>query len=194
MAQLRQSRYHHHPHYRVFVGIVAVLAIGLWLLSLYVFQLQKPQTKSVEEAAPTSKETAVFQTQNQKTRFAVGENVVLNIAVSSDGRDIVGMDFLVGYDMDAFSFSTASVLLPSWTLAQVDRESKVSLTVSKNPDIQTPSVFDSTKVVRVVFTPKKRGKYTFSLLPATGAEKTQLVDVSVTRIFPTVNNLTVEIY
>lgn len=192
-----------HPNYTVFIVVLAVLAIGVWLTSVSLYQ-QKKQREEIPVVAVTSvpeldsqstvSTQGIMALQQKNDRVATGQSVEVTVSLDSDKKDVVGYDVLLKYDPDAVDFVNTSSLIPSFSAVPVARDGLVSVTGYKALGANDPTVFSNTPVLRFVFTAKQKGTHTFSVLPSSGKQKTRIIDVDLNRLSPRTTSLQVEIY
>ncbi len=192
-----------HPNYRIFITIVALLAIGIWLISVFLYRQKKDREEiavvpvvNVSEAevsaAPILNRGSVELAQ-QRANPQVGQPLELTVTANSENQDVVGYDILVKYDQNAFAFVGATSLVPSFSVVPVAKDGLVSLTGSKSPSVKTPTVFSNTDIVRLTFTAKKKGTYDFSALSISGNQKSRLVDAKLEKLYPKTSLLEVKV-
>ncbi|OGK19331.1 hypothetical protein A3G67_00300 [Candidatus Roizmanbacteria bacterium RIFCSPLOWO2_12_FULL_40_12] len=190
-----------HPNYRLFISIIALLAIGIWLVSVYLYRLKQDREDipavPVAEVLPPAPTTAItkgaIELAQQRANPQVGQPFELTVTANSDKKDVVGYDVLLKFDESAWTYNSATSLIPSFTLVPVVRGGLISMTASKSPQVNTPTVFSNTDVVRVTFTAKKKGGATFTVLPSFGNQKTRMVDANLLKINPRTSSIKVGI-
>ena len=186
---------------------LVIFFLLVFLLTFFLTGLGKDRKAKSgnNEAVPTvslGQEVSIFRNEKSKAnltikdsliRSAVGKPVSLIIVADSNKNNISGFDFLVSYDKTAFTFEKAMSLNDSFNLLTLKGADKLTLTGSKKFQINQQVIFENSQLVELIFTPIRSGQFTFSLLPSSGKEKSQMVDINSVIIYPRLNNLTVEV-
>lgn len=182
---------------RLHVYILALVVSVFILILLIVSQatvLQNQLSPQTGQEKIMKRGALILQTGGNKRRAPLTQNLVVDVLASSDKEDVVAFDTMMGYDQDAFDLVSVSSLLPSFSVSRHDQDGYVSVTAYQPPEVDARVVMKDTPVLRYVFSPKKAGFYTFSILSTSEKEKTQLVTTKTDRLFPEVSELTVEMY
>lgn len=185
-----------HPNYRLFIVIIAILAIGVWLtgVSLYKQKQQREEVpavpitpaevqKGADSTVAVVKKGLMLAKSNTDT-VQVGQSVVFTPTFNSDGKDVIGYDLLVTYDEDALTYNGATSLLPSFSIVPVVKDGLISVTGYKPPEVKTETVFKNSQVIRIVFTAKKAGKHSISVVPTSGKQTSKFVDPDLNKLYP----------
>ncbi len=185
-----------HPNYRLFIVIIAMLAIGVWLtaVSLYKQKQEREEIPAVPISPGTGQQSTVptvsiinkglMLAKSNTTSAQVGQSIVFTPTFNSEGKDVIGYDILVKYDPEALTYSGATSLLPSFSVVPVVSDGLVSITGYKPPEVKTETVFKDSSVVRIVFTAKTKGKHTISVVPTSGNQTSKFIDPDLNRLHP----------
>ncbi len=195
---------HPHPNYRLFISVIALLAIGIWLTSVYLYKLkqQRDEIPAVPITAVSSPEATTpiatitqgsIELKGNASKVSVGQAVVVTASFDSNKKDVVGYDVLVKYDENALAFVSATSLIPSFTVVPVVKNGLIAVTGSKALLIKSETVFKGTPVVRFTFTAKTKGKRTVSVLPSSGNLKSRFVDAKLEKLYPRTSSVEVEV-
>lgn len=130
---------------------------------------------------------------NGLTRVPMGKTAAIAVFATSENQDIVGFDLVVSYDAAAFDFVKVVSKLDTFKAYAYQRKGYVSISTAKSLQDTTKTVFSNTRLALVIFEPKKKGTYTFSLDPV-GNETTKFADSKANMSYPSVGKLTLEIY
>lgn len=182
---------------KIYFSILLIFFLIFLATSLLLKKSSKPKTRPNFSVVPTASSTYGYlklQTVGKITRFPVGQPINLSVMADSGGENIVGWDLLIVYDTAAFDFVKASSNLPDFKTYSYKWPNHISITGIKLLQNQNPSVFKSTNVATLVFQPKKTGRFTLMLKDSLGKERSQLVNTATKKIFPQLNQLTIEIY
>ncbi len=195
---------HNHPvvkrvYFYIFVITwLLLLTIGL----LYLFQQQKQQGETTTQPQETTmmKEhktegtvsLSVVNASNEKV--ASGVPFTIQINGNSEGKDVVGFDLLLSYDKNAFTYQSSKTPLSGFQLFPVQRGNHVTLTGTKAPGVNTPTVLNSDALATATFVPNQKGTYTFSLVSKEGKETTKMVDNTTHVMRPAVSKVDLTVY
>lgn len=193
---------HPHPNYRIFIALVALLAIGIWFISIYLYRLKKEREEIPVVAVPAVVEVspavttfpvsnAVAKLATTSVNVATGRAISVSVNLDSDARDVVGYDVLVSYDPDVLTFSSAVSTVPTFTVIPVSKEGLVSLTGTKNPLATGSSVLNAADVARLTFVSKNKGETKLSIVQSSDKQKTQIIDSSLNKLYPKISSVTV---
>lgn len=183
---------------------VAVI-LGVLLIFIFIFLFLKSGNKQEKNlAATTSQKKTTVKTALPKSigsmkletaSLTVKKDQAVNFTLVADSNKypVSGYDVLVAYDMTAFDFSKGKSLIKDFSVYTFKRSSHVTATGVKALQSKETTVFASTPVVELSFQPKKTGKYTFSVIKASGAEYTDIVTTSTKKMSPLVNAITVTV-
>lgn len=175
--------------------LIAILILLLTGIGFYFFQANNQlQLQPIASPTPTPIPSALkFSVENQKV--LVGVPLVLEVLADSNFQDVVGYDVIVGYDVEAFTFRQAVPTNTSYQLFNTTspKSDHISLTAVKRLTVQDKITFSNQALLALTFTPTKKGRYTFQIIPQVGAEKTKLVNDKIQVSQPRVETVTVEV-
>ena len=131
---------------------------------------------------------------NEKISLSGDKELKIDLVADSNEKNIVGYDLVLSYDPLAFDFVKATSNLADFKIYSYKRDGYLSFLATKTLQSQTPSVFTQTKIASLVFKPIKAGKFSFSLKPLMGKDKTDLVTDKTEVINPKLNELEIEVF
>jgi len=131
--------------------------------------------------------------ENKEISLSGDKELIIDLVADSNEKNIVGYDLVLSYDPLAFNFIKATTDLVDFKIYSYRRDNYLSFLAAKSPQSQTLSVFTQTKIASLVFRPLKAGKYSFSLKPLIGKDKTDLVTDKTEVLNPVVNNIIITI-
>lgn len=178
--------------FAVFVGT------GIFLILNNKKPLSEKETIATTMIIPTVKPTQgslnlkLFG--NEETSLSTDKELKIDLIADSNEKNIVGYDLVLSYDPLAFDFVKATSDLADFKIYSYKRDNYLSFLATKTLQSQTPSVFTQTKIASLVFKPMKAGKFTFSLKPLIGKDKTDLVTDKTEVINPKLNELEIEVF
>jgi len=111
----------------------------------------------------------------------------------SNGKAVVGYDLILQYDPAALEITSATSLLPDFTVYPIKSADHYSVTATKKITSEDPSIFNQAGVLNLIVTPKKSGSQSLRLVSNLGNEKTQMVDETTKVIYPAVSEITLEV-
>lgn len=130
---------------------------------------------------------------NDSNQVQLGQTFSLSVAASSENSSVVGFDVLLSYDQSSFTLGNATTPLQSFQLFSTKNSDHESFTAALSPTGKAVDL-QETEILTVPFTAKQKGKYTFTILPKSGNEKTKLVEAETTKLFaPTVAPLQITV-
>lgn len=185
--------------YLLVVFFAVFVGSGLFLV------INNKKSATTEQAASTSsmQKIAVIPTvemsngyinlKNYLTSNKLSSPVSLNLVASSNGENITAFDTLISYDPLSFDFVKAESLDSNFKVYSYKYNNSLTLTVAKTGSSTIPSVFSDTKIVNLVFQPKKTGQFTFKVVPSVGKETTKFVNDQTKVIYPSLNEVKVTI-
>ena len=197
------------PNNKIFIyllGIFFVLFVGTGLFMMRQGQQSQPQ----EQAATTTKNPTPSPSlapvgplsqylflktdaPEETASYKVGSEVNFNLVGNSVDNNITGYDVVIAYEPTAFDLIKAESVLPDFKVYSYKRDNYLILTVVKELQSITPTVFSDTKLITLTFQPKKTGRYNFSLISTNEKGKTDFITDKTETIMPQVNSLTVEV-
>jgi hypothetical protein len=127
--------------------------------------------------------------ENKEISLSGDKEIIIDLMADSNKKNIVGYDLVLSYDPLAFNFIKATTDLTDFKIYSYRRDNYLSFLATKSPQSQTTSVFTQTKIASLVFRPMKAGKYSFSLKPLMGKDKTDLVTDKTEVLNPVLNNI-----
>ncbi len=115
-----------------------------------------------------------------RNSFRVGEEVELEVFLTSGGEDVTGFDLVLKYPVEQLEFKAATSVEKDFTVSFFDAKEKgyVAITGVKSPSAKSEYVFKNTKIVVVKFLVKKPGKVFVELTPHFEREVSQIVNTS----------------
>lgn len=193
---------------------IMIIGLGVIFFTVFLFLILNRVSKTKKEKTTGTKQSKIVPQETSKPvvgsikkttgkvnlivkgnkmSFKPGETVTLQVLADSDGKNITGFDWLIGYDSTAFSFEKAVSLDENFNLISVKKKEMIIITGTKKVTSNQETVFSNRVVAELNFKVNKTGEYQFSLLSEVGREKTQLVDVNTQIIFPQVNNVVIKV-
>ncbi|MFH0979871.1 MAG: cohesin domain-containing protein [Candidatus Roizmanbacteria bacterium] len=156
-------------------------------------ETETPTVVPLAETEPTEGTLNLVFDQEEETSFPKGEEITINLEADSMEKNIVGYDVVLSYDPLAFEFVKATSVLADFKIYSYKKDSYLTLLGTKILQSQTPSVFDKTKIVSLVFRPLKAGQFDFALKPVFNKDKTDFITDETKILSPALNELKVEI-
>lgn len=132
--------------------------------------------------------------ENEETSLSRDKELKIDLVADSNEKNIVGYDLVLSYDPLAFDFVKVTSNLADFKIYSYKRNGYLSFLATKSPQSQKSSVFTQTKIASLVFRPMKTGKYSFSLKPLIGKDKTDLVTDKTEVLNPKLNQLEIEVF
>lgn len=123
----------------------------------------------------------------------VGNQVSFDIVANSEGKDIVGYDLVVGYDVNNWDVVNVNSALADFNLFKNNQKNGLIVTGLKNPSNKTNHVWQGTKIATLIFRPKVKGNYVFELLTNTDKEVTKMIDVNSKAIYPNISQVSITV-
>lgn len=121
--------------------------------------------------------------------YLLTDQLIIDLFADSNGENVIAYDVLVKYEPLAFDFIKAVSLDQAFQVYSFKKDDRLTLTVVKTSQDQTPSVFVEKPVVRLNFKPKKTGEFSFSILTSFNKETTKFVNEKTEVIYPKVNKI-----
>ena len=190
------------------VGIMVVFVLlGIYLVSqktrkekdtsMAVSSINKPTLPSITPT-PTlipykKKGQMKLFTENNVSRFPLGQDVKIGVLASSEKSDIVGFDLVVGYEPSVVEFSSVISTIPAFKSYAYPRTDYVSVTMIKSLQETAVTEFENTNIAELVFKPIKKGTVSIELT-AKGNDSTKFADINAQVTYPEMNKLMIEIY
>jgi len=188
---------------KIFVYFLVVFfAVFIGTSIFLVLNSKKPQlaketittTATVPTVIPTQGSFNLELSGNEKISLPTGKEVNIDLIADSNQKNIVGYDLVLSYDPLAFDFVKATSNLPNFKIYSYKKDSYLSFLATKNLQSQTSAVFTQTKIASLSFKPLKAGRYSFTLKPLMGQDKTDLVTDKTEVLNPKLNKLEVEVF
>lgn len=187
----------------IFVYLLVIFfAVFIGTSIFLISNSKKPQSEK-EKIATTATIPTVIPTQgsfdlklsgNEKISLLAGKELNIDLIADSNEKNIVGYDVVLSYDLSSFDFVKATSNLPNFKIYSYKKDSYLSLLATKNLQSQTSAVFTRTKIANLSFKPLKSGRYSFSLKPLMGRDKTDLVTDKTEVLNPKLNKLEIEVF
>ncbi len=187
----KELHYSHPVIRRIYLYIFIVTFLLFFVFIVLYFSKVQPnpeeQTTGQQVQAPAlqivKKGNLVLSVKNNDlNQVQLGQTFNLSVVASSEDSSIVGFDVLLSYNQDAFTIGKATTPLQSFQLFSSERGNHQSFTGALSVNGKA-AAFTNTQILTVPFTPKQKGKYTFTVLPSSGKETTKLVEVETTKLF-----------
>lgn len=148
---------------------------------------------AVPTAVPTQGSLNLKLSESGEISLSTGKEVIIDLIADSNGKNIAGYDLVLSYDPLALDFVEATSDLTDFKIYSYEKDSYLSLLATKTLQSQTPTVFTQTKIASLSFKPIKAGKFTFSLKPLVGKDKTDLVSDQTEILNPQLNELEINV-
>lgn len=181
-----------------------VVVFGVLLFVVYSSQKAKKEEESskvatsqspnvVDEAASPMPTEGMFSLTTSQSIMAVNTPVTVTLEANSNGKAIVGYDLVLQYDPDSIEITSATSLLPDFTVYPIKSADHYSITATKKITSEDPSIFSQMGILNLIVTPKKSGSLNLGLVSSLGNEKTQMVDETTKVIYPEVGEITLQV-
>lgn len=116
----------------------------------------------------------------------------ISLEIDSDSENVTAFDSIIKYDPINFDFVKADSLDQDFKVYSYKKEGRLSLTVVKTGQGST-SIFKDNSVVKLVFQPKTKGEFVFSVIPSFEKETTKFVNEKTEVLYPKTNQLNITI-
>jgi len=123
------------------------------------------------------------------SKVTKNSEVQIDLLADSNEKNIAGYDLALSYDSSSFEFVKAVSNLADFKIYTYKRDGYLSFLATRSLQSQAPSVFVQSKIASLNFRPIKTGKFTFSLKPSMGKDKTDLVTDKTEVINPQLDDL-----
>lgn len=184
----------------IFIYLLVIFLAVFIGTSIFLILNKKPlsekETIATTVIIPTVKPTQGslnLKLEKEEISLSTDKELKIDLIADSNEKNIVGYDLVVSYDPLAFAFVKATSNLADFKIYTYKRDNYLSFLATKTLQSQTSSVFTQTKIASLVFKPIKAGKYSFSLKPLMGKEKTDLVTDKTEVINPKLNELEIKV-
>lgn len=131
--------------------------------------------------------------QSSVMSIPTGQPVILTLIADSANEVVSGYDTLITYDPTAFEFSKGKSNLKDFSLYTFNRSSHITITAIKALQSTESTVFTESPVATLTFTPKKSGKFSFSIKQQIGKETTSFVTTQSMRYSPAESSLSISV-
>lgn len=132
---------------------------------------------------------------NLKNNSAVNKinsPINLSLIADSDGENVTAFDTIISYDPVSFDFVKADSVNQNFKIYSYKGNNSLTLTVVKTGQ-NSITIFKGEAVARLVFQPKAKGNFAFTILSSSGKETTKFVNDKTRIINPKVNQVKVTV-
>lgn len=135
-----------------------------------------------------------FALREQSGVLSVKEGIpfTLDLVATSSKNTVAGYDAILSYDKGAFERQSIQSKMDTFRIFSYDRGTHLSITGTKNLQVNEPVRFANTVILSFTFLPKKKGTYVFSL-KSVGNESSKLVDETAQVAYPETADFRLEI-
>lgn len=124
--------------------------------------------------------------------ISVGKAFELEIEADSEGKNIVGYDFIIKYDSQAFNLVKAESAIANFKIFTFENEDGgITITGLKDVEDNSETVLSETVLVSLSLLSKMEGDYDITLVSKREKEITQMVDDKTAVLYPEVNSINV---
>lgn len=148
------------------------------------------QNLIIPSAAPTR---GFINLENNSTVNTMANPVELNLLANSDTENITAFDTIVSFDPDGFDFVRVDSLGQDFKIYSYQEGNHLTFTVVKITDNSLETILTGQVVGRLVFQPKIKGNFTFSVLSSFGKGTTKFINEKTEVIYPALNEIKVAI-
>jgi len=183
--------------YLLVIFFAVFIGTSIFLILNNKKPLSEKETITTTMIIPTVKPTQGslnLKIENGEISLSRDKEIKIDLVADSNEKNIVGYDLVLSYDPLAFDFVKATSNLADFKIYSYKRDNYLSFLATKTLQSQTSSVFIQTKIASLVFKPIKTGKFSFSLKPLIGKDKTDLVTDKTEVINPKLNELEIEVF
>lgn len=183
----------------IFVYLLAIFLAVFVGTGIFLVLNNNNSASKKGETTMTSIPTSVPTQGSLSLKLAGGATVTkdsevqIDLFADSNEKNIVGYDLVLSYDPSSFDFVKATSNLADFKIYTYKKDGYLSFLATRSLQSQTSSIFTQTKIASLVFKPIKAGKFTFSLKPLMGKDKTDLVTDKTEVINPKLNDLEVKV-
>jgi len=154
----------------------------------------KQESMVIPTVLPTQ---GVIELNVSKREAKTGESFEVDVLADSSGKNIVGYDMVLSYDPLAFNFVESKSILTDFKIYSYNKEGYLFFTAVKSLDSVSKTVLGNdqgkSSIAVLIFEPRKKGKYSFSLEKKVGNDTTGLVTDQTEVLNPMLNSLDVEV-
>lgn len=130
---------------------------------------------------------------NNSTLNSVKNPVDLSLMIDSDGENITALDTVISYDPISFDFVKADSIDSNFKVYSYKKDNRLTLTIVKINQNNLSSVFKGEAMVNLIFQPKVKGNFTFTILPSFDKEATKFVNSETEIIHPSLNEIKITV-
>ena len=186
------------PLYLLVVFFAIFFGTSIFLIINRKKPLSEKEINSTTAAVPAIKPAegslSLKLSESKETTISVEEELKIDLIADSNKKNVVGYDLVLSYDLASFEFIEATSDLADFKIYPYKKEGYLSFLATKMLQSRTPSVFSGTKIASFSFRPVKAGKYSFSLKPLIGIDRTDLVTDKTEILDPDLNELKIEVF
>ena len=185
-------------HVVMFVlGLAGLFVLGIFFISITKtsgpknkgLQTQVSQTFNEESSREKS---GYFRLSTPETSgISVGQTLLIEISLDTNGKDLTGYDALVSFDSENFEVQSAQSEIKGFEVYKKVEEGLIKLTGIKGPSSEEEAVFAGETAVKLALLPKKSGTYQIALLESKDKSKSKFVDSETNVYYPGLNSISV---
>lgn len=150
--------------------------------------------KQKDTVIPTSMSTKGFiNLKNNSVDNKVSNPLNLKLTIDSNGENVTAFDTVISYDQVSFDFIKADSIDPNFKVYSYKKDNHLTLTVVKTGLSTDKSIFKNEEIIKLVFQPKAKGSFTFTILSSFEKETTKLVNEKTEVIYPGTNEVKITI-
>lgn len=190
---------------RIFIYLLVIFFAVFIGSGIFLFMNNKKTTsdqKTVSTSTVKQKNIAVptftltngfINLKNNSVDNKVSNPLDLNLTIDSNGENVTAFDTVISYDPVSFDFVKAESNDLSFKVYSYKKDNHLTLTVVKISQNNTETIFKDEEIVKLVFQPKAKGSFTFTILSSFEKETTKFVNEKTEVIYPGVNEIKVTI-
>jgi len=183
------------PNFLTSIKFFILFAI-LILISLVSISILKTANKKEELVinqktvviSPTEsikvKTTGSLTIRSLKNQYSPDQLIEMEIIADSAGNDITGYDLIVAYDPQIITFKEAQSLIDDFKIYSFEEKNYLVLTAIKDLKSQRQTVFSDVRLVKLIFSAKKKSETKVEILPNFDSRETFFVDKNTQKIYP----------
>lgn len=186
---------------KIFVYILIIFFAVFVGSGIFLFMNNKKTTGN-KQAVPTAaikQKNMIIPTKgfinlkNNSTVNQVNNPVELNLMADSNGENVTAFDTVISYDPVSFDFVKAESKDLSFKVYSYKKDNHLTLTVVKISQNNIEKIFKNEEIVKLVFQPKAKGSFTFTILSSFEKETTKFVNGKTEVIYPSVNEIRIDV-
>ena len=195
----------HTKYTRIMLLILAFILLSASIVG-YVVSQRMPfnqngaftvQITSVPTVVPTlipypTKGRFILKEQSGATSVKIGTAFTLDLIATSSTDTVAGYDAILSYDETTFERQSVQNKVDSFRIFTYERGTHVSISATKNLEVNELIRFANTPILSFTFVAKKKGTYVFSL-KSIGNESSKLVNESAQVTYPETLDFSLEI-